>query len=81
MPGGADADDTQGVEQGRRLLMTLRWIAAGLAMLTLIALLMWQEQRFAMVNACHDAGGWWDGATSRCRAVPPVVIERGLKRS
>lgn len=59
-----------------------RWIAAIIASLLLGALLFWQQQRLALVDACHAAGGWWDGNRSRCRQVPPsIIIEKNLKRS
>ena len=54
--------------------MTTRWITAILAVLILAALLIWQQQRLALVDACHAAGGWWDGNRSRCRQVPPPII-------
>lgn len=62
--------------------MTARWIAATVAVLILAGLLIWQQQRLTLVDACHAAGGWWDGNRSRCRQVPPsIIIERNLKRS
>lgn len=62
--------------------MSGRWIAAVVALLVLLSLLAWQQQRLALVEACHTAGGWWDGNRSRCRQLPPsIMIERNLKRS
>ncbi len=47
----------------------------------LAVLLYWQHVRFQLVNACHDQGGVWDGAAGRCKMVPPIYLERGIKRS
>ena len=61
--------------------MPVRWIAACAAVVTLLGLLAWKQQRYALVSDCHRSGGWWDGFTSRCRNVPPIILERDLKRS
>ena len=46
--------------------MNARWVAAVVALFVLLSLLAWQQQRLALVEACHAAGGWWDGNRSRC---------------
>lgn len=61
---------------------TLIRIAISIAVVIVLAgLLYWQEQRYRMVGECHAAGGEWDGGTDRCRPVPRIYIERGLKRT
>jgi hypothetical protein len=47
----------------------------------LAVLLYWQHVRFQLVTACRDQGGVWDGAAGRCKLVPPIYLERGIKRS
>lgn len=44
-------------------------------------LLIWQDQRYRLVGECHASGGQWDGPSGRCRPVPRIFIERGLKRT
>ncbi|MFT7576862.1 MAG: hypothetical protein ACI9XZ_003253 [Alphaproteobacteria bacterium] len=44
-------------------------------------LLVWQDARYQLVSQCHANGGQWDGAAGRCRPVPKIYIERGLKRT
>lgn len=63
----------------RRLL--IRSLAAGLMVLLVAGLLYWQHVRFELVGACQDKGGQWDGAAGRCRLLPPIYLERGIKRS
>ena len=46
-----------------------------------IGLLFWQDARYRLVGECLARGGQWDGTTSRCRPVPKIYIERGLKRT
>lgn len=52
-----------------------------LMLLIVTGLLYWQEERYALVRACHESGGEWDGADDRCRPLPKIYIERGLQRS
>ncbi len=59
----------------------LKTIAASAMIVLLTALLYWQHVRFELVNACHEQGGVWDGAAGRCKMVPPIYLERGIKRS
>jgi len=59
----------------------LRTLAASVMIMLLAVLLYWQHVRFQLVNACHDQGGVWDGAAGRCKMVPPIYLERGIKRS
>jgi len=48
----------------------------------LLLLLAWQEHRVALVRNCVQAGGLWDGPTSKCRPAPVrIQIEKDLKRS
>jgi hypothetical protein len=46
-----------------------------------IGLLFWQNVRYRLVSGCHAGGGQWDGRNSRCRPVPKIYLERGLKRT
>ena len=48
---------------------------------TVIGLLFWQNARYRLVGDCHALGGQWDGRNSRCRPVPKIYLERGLKRT
>lgn len=59
----------------------LRTVAASAMILLLAVLLYWQHVRFEIVSACRDQGGVWDGAEGRCKLVPPIYLERGIKRS
>ena len=62
--------------------MNYRIAAAVAAALILLGLLIWQEQRWRMVDACAKRGGIWDGAHSKCRLVPiRILIEKNLKRT
>lgn len=45
------------------------------------ALLVWQDARYRLVGDCHARGGQWDGPSGRCRPVPKIFLERGLKRT
>jgi hypothetical protein len=55
---------------------------AAVAMLLLLSvLLIWQHVRYELVSDCLERGGTWDGAASRCRLIPPIYLERGIKRS
>lgn len=45
------------------------------------ALLVWQHQRERLVAECVANGGTWDGVEGRCKLVPPIYLERGIKRS
>ncbi|MGI9477707.1 MAG: hypothetical protein ACR2PI_13475 [Hyphomicrobiaceae bacterium] len=47
----------------------------------LAVLLVWQEARYRLVGDCHARGGQWDGPAGRCRPVPKIFLERGLKRT
>lgn len=60
-----------------------RLTIAVVVILILAALLGWQNSRYRMVDRCIGEGGFWDGASSRCRDIPPprIYIERDLKRS
>ncbi len=58
-----------------------RMIIALIMLALLGGLLAWQERRYELVEECHAAGGHWVGWESRCRPVPKIYIERGLKRS
>lgn len=59
-----------------------RMLAAGIIALFLLTLLIWQDQRWKMVDACHSRGGVWDGPTSKCRLVPArIFIGRELNRT
>ncbi len=50
------------------------------ALFVLVAALMaWQYRRHALVSACIETGGTWDGAA--CRADPGrIIIQRDLQR-
>lgn len=51
-------------------------------MTTIVAsLLVWQDARYKLVAKCHASGGHWHGPTGRCRPIPRIYIERGLKRT
>jgi hypothetical protein len=61
---------------------TIFRIVMALLMTGIVAgLLVWQEARYKLVSECHDSGGQWDGAAGRCRPLPKIYIERGLKRT
>ena len=60
---------------------SFRIILSALMTIIVIGLLLWQDARYRLVGDCHANGGQWDGATSRCRPIPKVYIERGLKRT
>jgi hypothetical protein len=47
----------------------------------LVGLLFWQDVRYRLVSECRARGGQWDGRKSRCRPVPKIYLERGLKRT
>ncbi|MEM7775505.1 MAG: hypothetical protein AAF732_07835 [Pseudomonadota bacterium] len=44
-------------------------------------LMLFNTYRWQLVQACHERGGIWDGADSRCRLIPSVIIKRDLERS
>ncbi len=59
-----------------------RLVVAGLVTAVLMALLLWQNHRWTMVDACHHNGGMWDGQSSKCRLVPArIFIGRELQRT
>ncbi|MGI9425595.1 MAG: hypothetical protein ACR2PA_20570 [Hyphomicrobiaceae bacterium] len=59
-----------------------RFVTAGIAVVILASLLVWQNHRWAMMNKCVERGGVWDGLASKCRLVPArIFIEKNLKRS
>ena len=49
--------------------------------LLLSGLLFWQHVRYQLVSDCLERGGTWDGPESRCKLIPPIYLERGIKRS
>lgn len=56
-----------------------RKLAAVAVVLILGSLLAWQHRRNALVEACLEAGGLWNG--SACRADPARIhIQRDLRR-
>jgi hypothetical protein len=58
-----------------------RWIAAAAMLATLGALLIWQWSRERQIAACHQAGGIWNGAQSRCQPAPGrPLLRRDLER-
>ena len=61
----------------------LRWlIAAGLALVTLAALLVWQLHRERLIRGCDLQGGQWDGPASVCRFPDgPIIIRPDLQRA
>jgi len=50
-------------------------------LLLLSGLLFWQHVRYQLVSDCLERGGTWDGPESRCKLIPPIYLERGIKRS
>ncbi len=44
-------------------------------------LVLFNHHRWQMVASCHERGGVWDGADSRCRLIPRIIIQRDLQRS
>jgi hypothetical protein len=50
-------------------------------LLLLSGLLFWQHVRYQLVSDCLERGGTWDGPESRCQLIPPIYLERGIKRS
>ncbi len=59
-----------------------RIVAAGIISVILLGLLLWQNHRWSMVQACHHTGGVWDGTASKCRLVPArIFIGRELNRT
>lgn len=58
-----------------------RLLAAVTMIVLLSALLLWQHVRYQLVSDCLESGGNWDGAASRCKLIPPIYLERGIKRS
>ena len=60
---------------------SFRYILVIAMTLIIIGLLVWQEARFQLVSECHARGWQWDGARSRCRPLPKIYLERGIKRS
>ncbi|MBU2532956.1 MAG: hypothetical protein KKB37_09470 [Alphaproteobacteria bacterium] len=58
-----------------------RLVITVVTILILAGLLVWQEARWQMVADCEANGGQWDGASSRCRPMPRIYLERDLKRS
>jgi hypothetical protein len=50
-------------------------------LLLLSVLLIWQHVRYELVSDCLERGGTWDGPESRCKLIPPIYLERGIKRS
>jgi hypothetical protein len=53
-----------------------------LTVVILVGLLIWQDQRWRLVEQCASRGGVWDGARSKCRRAPiRILIEKNLKRS
>jgi len=62
--------------------MTNRIIASAIAIFILIGLLIWQDKRWQLVNACTSTGRLWNGARSKCHQMPTrIFIEKNLKRS
>jgi hypothetical protein len=57
-----------------------RLLISATLILTLVALLAWQQQRHGLVASCQDKGGLWNG--SACRPDPGrIIIQRDLRRS
>ncbi|HXF54031.1 MAG TPA: hypothetical protein VNK52_07895 [Hyphomicrobiaceae bacterium] len=49
-------------------------------MLVLLALLGWLLHRQALMSACLEQGGYWDGAASQCRS-GPIILRPDLQRT
>ena len=61
---------------------TIVQVTLAVLMTCLIAvLLVWQDARYRLVGDCFARGGQWDGRSGRCRPIPKIFIERGLKRT
>ena len=61
---------------------TIIQITLAILMTCIVAiLLVWQDARYRLVGDCHARGGQWDGPAGRCRPIPKIYIERGLKRT
>jgi hypothetical protein len=59
-----------------------RWHAVIIVLIILAALFVVQRQRLALVRACTEAGGAWDGAVSVCRPIPGApILQRDIRRS
>ncbi len=58
-----------------------RTFAAVTMLLLLSVLQIWQHVRYELVSDCLERGGTWDGPESRCKLIPPIYLERGIKRS
>jgi len=58
----------------------VRWLIAGAALLVLLALVGWRLRREALMNACLEQGGHWDGAASQCRP-GPLILRPDLQRT
>jgi hypothetical protein len=55
---------------------------AGLTLVALAGLWLWQRERTGQIEACLAQGGVWDGARHGCRPVRGPILERdGLKRT
>lgn len=59
----------------------IQTVLAVLMTLLVAGLLVWQDARYRLVSQCHANGGQWDGASGRCRPIPKIYLERGLKRT
>lgn len=58
-----------------------RTIATVVMVMLLGGLLVWQHHRDQIVADCVARGGTWDGRAGRCKLLPPIYLERGIKRS
>lgn len=54
-----------------------RWLIVAGLMAALAGLIGWQTIRQAAVARCHDEGGLWDGANSRCVPKPSGPLLQG----
>ena len=70
-----------GEDERENRLLNRRNVVAALAVVMLVALLMWQSHRERLVRSCIELGGVWDGAASRCDFRPGRILMRpGLQR-
>ena len=59
-----------------------RALIAGVLVVIVAGLALWQQSRARLVNTCTAAGGLWDGASSTCRPAPgSPIIQRDIRRS
>lgn len=59
-----------------------RWMIAGAIVVTLAALVAWQQHRVRLMEACLSQGRTWNGPRSQCE--PPrigPILRRSLERS